>query len=273
MPPTMECNRRCRWLQVACRGFAAAGALAVCCLGRPAAAQPIFADGFENGTGCAWSAFLVFGESFDTDGPAWPASWSVAGGVDTADVTGGRGRLRPAPTSYSLARMKTAAPTRDVAVTFTLVFEQQSTQGVGFYVRQNGGYLQQTNPNGQGYAIFVEGFRGFPRLGLWKEQGGVETELAFFNLAQPYLDGLVYAVRFRVAQQNPTTTHLYGKVWLASDPEPTDWMVDVADSTVAALQGTTGGIALDSWSSLQNPPLVFHTLVDDVAVVLACPKN
>jgi hypothetical protein len=251
----------------------AAAAIAICCLVAPAGAQPLFSDGFENGTGCAWAVFLVANETFAVDGAAWPSGWSQTGGVAAADVTGGRGRLRPAPTSYSLARMDAAVPTRDVEVTFTLVFEQQSTQGVGFYVRQNGGYLHDTDPEGQGYAIFVEGFRGFPRLGLWKEDGGEEIELAFLNLAQPYLDGLVYAVRFRVLQQNATTTHLYGKVWLASDPEPTDWMVDVADATIAALQGTTGGIAVDSWSSLQNPPLVFHTLVDDVRVVLACPAN
>jgi hypothetical protein len=253
------------------RGVAALALAATCLLAKAAVAQPLFDDGFEDGAGCGWDALVIAGETFGADGAAWPAGWSVAGGVDTADVSGGRGRLRPSPTGYSLARMKAAVPTRDVEVTFTLVFEQQSTQGVGFYVRQNGGYLQQTDPDGEGYAIFVEGFRGFPRLGLWKEQGGVETELAAFNLAQPYVDGLVYAVRFRAVQQDAATTHLYGKVWPASGAEPAGWMVDVADSSVATLQGTTGGIAVDSWSSLQNPPLVFHTLVDDVAVVLACP--
>jgi hypothetical protein len=255
------------------RSLAAAVVLTLGCVAGPVAAQTIFENGFEDGTGCGWSAVVIATETFPADGAAWPAAWSVAGGVDTADVAGGRGRLRPAPTNYSLGRMKASVPTRDVEVNFTLVFEQQSTQGVGFYVRQNGGYLQQTNPNGQGYAIFVEGFRGFPRLGLWKEQGGVETELAFSNLAQPYVDGLVYAARFRVFQQSASTTHLYGKVWLASDPEPADWIVDVADSSVAALQGTTGGIAVDSWSSLQNPPLTFHTFVDNVAVIRACPEN
>ena len=271
MPRAMQKSRCPRRARTAGLAVLAAAASAICCLPSPAAAQPIFDDGFEDGAGCGWDAFVIATEPFAADGASWPPGWSETGGVAAADVTGGRGRLRPAPTSYSLARMDAAAPTRDVEVTFTLVFEQQSTQGVRFYVRQNGGYLQQTNPEGEGYAIFVEGFRGFPRLGLWKEQGGVETELAFLNLAQPYLDGLVYAVRFRVIQQDEATTHLYGKVWLASAAEPAGWMVDVADSTVAALQGTTGGIVVDSWSSLQNPPLTFHTLVDDVVVVLACP--
>ena len=270
MPPAVQTRRRRpRWAVRS--SLVAAAALALCCVVVPAHAQTIFDHGFEDGTGCAWDFVVIAAETFPTNGAAWPAAWSVAGGVDTADVTGGRGRLRPTPTNYSLGRMKASTPTRDVEITFTLVFEQQSTQGVGFYVRQNGGYLQQTNPNGQGYAIFVEGFRGFPRLGLWKEQGGVETELAFLNLAQPYVDGLVYAVRFRAVQQDASTTHLYGKVWLASGAEPAGWMVDVADSSVAALQNATGGIVVDSWSSLQNPPLTFYTPVDDVAVALACP--
>ncbi len=168
---------------------------------RPTAAQTIYGDGFEDGTGCGWSAFVISTEPFaGADGAPWPSPWSVAGSVDVGDLSVGRGRLRPTPSTYSLARMTAPTPTRDVEVAFALSFEQQSTQGVGFYVRQNGGYLQQTNPEGQGYAIFVEGFRGFPRLGLWKEQGGVETELAFLNLATPFVDGLVYRARFRTIQ-------------------------------------------------------------------------
>ena len=244
-------------------------AMASSCLLSPASAQLVFEDGFEDGTGCAWDVVVVFAESFGVDGAAWPAHWQVAGGVGSAAVAGGRGRLRPTPTGYSLARMKSAVPTRDVEVTFTLSFEQQSTQGVGFYVRQNGGYLQQTDPEGQGYAVFVEGFRGFPRIGLWKEQGGTESELAFLNLAQPYVDGLVYAVRFRVVQEDASHTHLYGKVWLASGAEPAGWLVDVSDDT-GVLQAISGGIVVDSWSSLQNPPIDFHTFVDDVGVALAC---
>jgi hypothetical protein len=167
--------------------------------------------------------------------------------------------------------MKAAIATRDVEVTFALSFGQQSTQGVGFYVRQNGGYLQQTDPPGQGYAVFAEGFRGFPRIGLWKEQGGVEEELAFLNLATPYVDGLLYRVRFRTIQETASATHLYGKVWLASDPEPAGWQVDVADSSVAALQNATGGVVVDSWSVLQNPPISAFTFVDEVALARACP--
>ncbi len=239
---------------------------------RPAAAQTIFGDGFEDGTGCGWSAFVISTEPFfGADGAPWPAPWSVAGSVDVGDLSLGRGRLRPTPSNYSLARMKAPAPTRDVEVAFALTFEQQSTQGVGFYVRQNGGYLQQTNPQGQGYAVFVEGFRGFPRIGLWKEQGGVETELAFLNLATPFVDGLVYRARFRTIQQDESATHLYGKVWLASNAEPAGWQVDVADSSVVPLQGATGGIAVDSWSVLQDPPITAHTFVDEIGIALACP--
>ena len=46
----------------------------------------------------------------------------------------------------------------------------------------------------------------------------------FLNLAQPYVDGLVYAVRFRVVQQDASTTHLYGTGWLASGAQPAGFM-------------------------------------------------
>src|SRR5438309_6936098 len=99
---------------------------------------------------------FTFQENFAAaDGSAWPSAWHELGGVATATILGGRGRLTPLATSYSLARMGHTAAQRDVEVTFQLRFEDASSQGVGFYVRQNGGYLK-TATHGAGYAVFVE---------------------------------------------------------------------------------------------------------------------
>ncbi len=76
-------------------------------------------------------------------------------------------------------------------------------------------------------------------------------------------------MRFRLVQEDATHSHLAARIWAASDPEPGTWQVEVSDAT-AALQALSGGIALDSYSSSNPPSPVFDTLVDDLAVVLAC---
>jgi|CXWL01.1.fsa_nt_gi hypothetical protein len=236
----------------------------------PASADELLQEGFETGSGlCAWATGQthVFTESFSgTDGSGWPTGWQAAGnGVALADLLGGRGRARPVASSYALARLAANPTTRDVEVTFTLTFEDVTTQGVGFYVRQNGGYLQQTMPHGQGYAVFVEGFRG-PRIGVWKEEDGQEIELAFrADAALGYANGTPFRVRLRVQQSGPGSTHLQARVWPAAAAEPAAWDVDTIDAT-AVLQGITGGIGVDSWSTHTAPPLTAHTLVDDILV-------
>lgn len=236
----------------------------------PASANELLQESFETGSGlCAWASGQthVFTETFTgSDGSGWPAGWQAAGnGVALADLSAGRGRARPVASNYALARLTAGPSTRDVEVTFTLIFEDVTTQGVGFYVRQNGGYLQQTMPHGQGYAVFVEGFRG-PRIGVWKEEDGQEIELAFrADAALGFVNGTPFRVRFRVQQSGPANTRLQARVWPAAAAEPAAWDVDTTDGT-AVLQGVTGGIGVDSWSTHTVPPLSAHTLVDDILV-------
>ena len=60
-------------------------------------AQTLFIDGFERT--CGQSSFM---DSFNqADGSPWPAPWINLGGVTTADIRGGRARLRPAPSLQS----------------------------------------------------------------------------------------------------------------------------------------------------------------------------
>ena len=225
-------------------------------------------DGFESGCGN-----LTYAEPFALgNGSAWPAPWAVLGNVALADTQQGMARLRPMPTNYSLARMGAATSTRDVEVRFSLRLEDLATQGVGFYVRQNGGYLTQTATHGQGYAVFVEGpFRGQSGFGLWKELNGTESELPLGHVLSAIAANTDYRVRFQVQQTSPTQTSLRAKLWLASDAEPASWQTSVVDAT-AVLQNISGGIAVDSWSSLTFPTTISaHTFVDNIELISLCP--
>ncbi|MDZ4813005.1 MAG: SMP-30/gluconolactonase/LRE family protein [Pseudomonadota bacterium] len=230
--------------------------------------DPIYANGFEQSCGIA-----SYSENFtQPDGAGWPIPWVAVGGVALADIQTGRARLRPTASAYSVARMRSPLGSRDVEVRFSFTLEHEPTQGVGFGVRQNGGYLTQTNPMGQGYAVFLEGsFRGLAGIGLWKEENGVETQLAHSppSVAGPSA-GITYRVRFRTHQINATTTGMQARFWPASGIEPEGWQVSVTDST-AVLQNITGVFASDSWSSIQNPAAITaHTFVDDIQIEPLC---
>lgn len=260
--------------------------LSMVAAGPAAAAANLFFDGFEVGSECAWSqatgvtggpaccGALLLEENFALpDGAAWPAPWVEAGNeVALADVQQERGRLRPEPSAYSLARMVAPGTAATVEALFTLVLEDAASQGVGFYARQNGGYLQQTLPPGQGYAVFVEAFRG-PAVGVWREQGGLEQEIeVLFDNALGLASGVPYRVRYRLEDPPPgalaTAALLRARVWPAGTAEPALWQVEAVDGT-GVLQNVTGGFAFDSWSVL-TAGITAHTLVDDLQIFALC---
>lgn len=208
-----------------------------------------------------------FQESFDLeDGAAWPAPWTVLGGVAVADVQGGRGRLVPVASGYSLARMGAPLDCVDAEATFAFEFTDGSTQGVGFYVRQNGGYLEATTPRGLGYAAFAEAFREPAGIGAWREIEGREEQL---EATAPFAiePGVVHRVRLRVTQDGSARTLVRIKLWRDGEPEPQAFQLERTDAT-PALQGLRGGIAVDAWSSLTSgQPLELY--VDDIVVTAA----
>lgn len=225
---------------------------------------------------------VVYVESFAlADSDPWPSPWTVQPNVAFSDIQGGSARLRPTLTSsYSLARMTADLPAdeSDVDVTFTLEFGDTTSQGIGFYVRQNGGHLQLTPTHGQGYAVFVEGYAVFGEgggqqgIGLWKEVDGVEIALTRTLLpAGTMLDGERYRVRLRVHQASPTETWLRAKLWPEGDPEPGGWNVEIVDAE-PVLQGVAGGLAVDSWSryTTGDPGPQGDTFVDDIEVTRLC---
>ena len=218
---------------------------------------------------------LVLAEDFTgSDGAAWPAPWTPLGGVALADLQGGRARFRPVVSGYSLARMGAAVDTGDVDVRLVAELGDESTQGLGFYVRQNGGWLQQTPTHGAGYAVFVEKFRPDgaeqPGIGLWIEQDGVEIPLQIDFGEVPMVAAARYAVRLRVhdgaTSGGVPATRLQAKMWPEGAAEPAAWTVEHVD-TNPLLQGVTGGVAADAWSDLTDPFATPTDLfLDDVLV-------
>ena len=257
--------RRFVRLSSALRG--AVVALLACAGARAAVVDVLYVDGFEAGCGN-----LIYAEPFAlSDNSAWPAPWTVLGNVQTADVQQQMARLQPNPTTYSLARMGADIVSSNVEIRFTLRFEDIATQGVGYYARQNGGYLMNTTPHGQGYAVFVQGFGfGIPQgLGLWKEIDGTESLIAQVAPPSTLVNGVDYRVHFQVQQQDATHTQLRAKLWLASDAEPA-WQISATD-LAGVLQNLSGGIAIDSWSNYQSPtPISAHTFVDNVELISLC---
>lgn len=231
---------------------------------------------------------LLFADDFTgADGSPWSSPWTVlADSAATADRLSGEGRWRPrlSPVGYTLARLSAplgAAGERDVDVTYTVRFEAIASQGIGFYVRQNGGYCTADNttpcapaPAGAGYALFLHGgFLGTTGMELWKEEGGNEIQLAP-PTALTIANGVRYRVRFRCTQSTPTTTFLGAKFWPEGSPEPATWQASLIDAT-PSLQGDAarGGLGVDSFF-LQSGSCAFaapsHAFLDDVEVRRFC---
>src|SRR5260221_11931954 len=73
---------------------------------------------------------FAFQENFAAaDGSAWPSAWHALGGVDTAAILGGRRRLTPRASAYSLAPMGHTPPQRDRERTFPPPLPAPSPQG------------------------------------------------------------------------------------------------------------------------------------------------
>jgi len=211
-----------------------------------------------------------FTETFDgPTGAPWPEPWIAMGDIAAADLRSGWGRLRPTTSDYSLARMLLPLDCQDVDATVTFVLTETTTQLAGMYGRHNGGFLQETTPRGRGYAVTAENFRTTDGLSLWRELGGTEQDIT--ATAPVTFEAFVpYRMRLRVKQQTPDVTLVRGKVWLASDPEPDAWTVEVYDNA-SGLRKRSGSVALDAFSSVMPGADAFDVYFDDLVVTQALP--
>src|SRR5215471_5947437 len=117
---------------------------------------------------------LIYSESFaGTNGSDWPAPWYPIGNhVAFHDIQDNQGRfgsdgLGP----YPLARMQLPNfQEQDIDVSWSVTFEDPTSEGSGVYVRQNGQYI------GDGYALFLEGaFSPSTHLAFWTAVNGDEN--------------------------------------------------------------------------------------------------
>lgn len=214
----------------------------------------------------ARAADLPYETSFDgTDGTPWPAPWFTSSAFVTVfDLQGNRGRLNG--DAQRVARMLLPGYSAlNVEAQVTFEFEDYTAQGIGFYVRQNGGTLHEYLPHGQGYAMFLKGPWVWPEdLGLWREIDGVETQFAtgYNPIASGLQNGVRYRLRYRVSQASPTSTLLQAKVWPESESEPAGWTVESTD-TEPLLQGTPGSFAIDIYNNIGTS----HVFIDDLQIV------
>ncbi len=204
------------------------------------------------------------------DNTAWPSSWTTVSSAATVsvDIQNNRGRLQSnlydgVSTVTALTRViNSSVNLQDVDVVFTVEFEDFVNQGVGFYARQNGGYLTELATNGQGYSVFWQG-NTIGEFGLWYELNGVETLIqSVENPLASVLNNTAYRIRFQIIQE--TNTKLRAKVWLASNTEPAAWNINFITSSISGLQNISGGIAVDLLN--YNTAATGTIFVDDITV-------
>jgi hypothetical protein len=211
------------------------------------------------------TAQLPYLQSFDgPDGSPWPAPWTaITPNVTVQDLQGNRARLNGTLAYVARMHLPDFAET-DVEVTVTVEFANVAGQGFGFYVRQNGGYLQDSVPHGQGYAMFLKGGWGWPEdLGIWHELDGVEIQFAtgYNPIPGGLQDDTPYRLRYRVTQLDAFTTSVQAKVWPAAAAEPVPWTVETL-GTAGVLQGTAGSFAIDIYNQSGTEPI----FIDDLEI-------
>ncbi|HET6585904.1 MAG TPA: hypothetical protein VFG69_20750, partial [Nannocystaceae bacterium] len=205
------------------------------------------ADDGGSSSGGAADDGLPLHEAFTGDGGPWPSPWSAVGSaVLAAELDDDRGRL--SGSMGDVARMILPGyEVVDLDATVVVAFDDASRQGIGFYARQNGGVLHETEPPGQGYCVYVEG-EGVANLGIWRELGGVEQLIAGVDspIAGGIQAGVAYSLRLQIVQAG-ATTELRTKMWRTDEPEPVAWALEIEDGT-PELQDTAGSFAVDVYN-------------------------
>ena len=191
---------------------------------------------------------VIYDEAFEgANGADWPEPWEIVGSnIIDAEIDDGRARM----SGENNLTARLALPGHDEVdadITVVVEYENFAAQGYGFYARQNGGALQQTDPHGQGYGVYAEG-GALRSLGIWKEVDGVESPILEVPDAVPggVDSGVPYVIRFQCLQGDGTTT-LRAKMWREGDDEPEAWMVETEDST-PELQDQSGSFANDVYN-------------------------
>lgn len=224
----------------------------------PDTTDPETTDPDDTGNETGVPGDTIYDESFDgPDGSPWPEGWQPGGtSVMNVVLDGGRGRMAAATNKTGRVTLP-GFDVVDAEVNVVVEYENWSAQGFGFYVRQNGGVLQDTQPPGQGYGVYAEG--GFMQaLGIWDEINGAENPVQEAPGVVPggVQNGVPYHIRFQCYQDGNVTV-LRAKMWIEGETEPEDWMVETQDDR-PELQGTAGGFAADVYNYAGTGSVYVH---------------
>jgi len=229
-------------------------------------------------------------DGLSNDAP-WPAPWVVAPSspVQSFTIQNGQACLEglvltggmPATGEQNLARLVT--PSLNIAnfdASFQITLEDPQNQGLGFYGIQNGGFFTLSDPDGQGYGIFIRGYSA-DEFTFWYEFEGDEVlhhQVSFTSIASVgnSFTTETYNIRYQVEYIDPTVgTIQRAKIWLAGSAEPENWIIPdtigtdfpaINPRTIPSLQNITGGFVVDLYN-FNNPG------VENATTASACIDN
>jgi PKD repeat protein len=165
-------------------------------------------------------------------------TWTPAGTAADMAVTGGSGRLTPAPGTTAGGSLDVAA--QDVAVQADVVLDRAATGG-GSWVTLGSRLVGGTKYSAQLYYAAD----GTVQLSLVRTVSWNETWLAGTTLPGRYTPGTALTVRFEVEGTAPAALRV--KAWTAGTEQPADWQVQATDAT-AALQ-RPGNLRVDVYTA------------------------
>ena len=216
--------------------------------GGPAA--PFLLDTFTRTEPIAWGSADIGG------------AWTLTG---PATVAGGVGRMAPVP-GKGVYAFSDAIGTRDMDMQAILTASAVGVAndagpglGGGLFIALYGRCSSDTTSRYVGSVIVQSG--GVIGLGLVARVAGVDTSLVRITVSPVVVAGEALRVRFQIVGASPT--RLRGKVWKASESEPTFWPAEAEDSTPALQQpGRSGASAY--LSNTSDVPVV--TTFDELTV-------
>lgn len=173
----------------------------------PASGTVIAQDTFQRSDQSQWGNA--------TDGQTWGGD---ANTLNVFSIVNGQGQVANGYTSYS-AVLGPSTANAEVLLTGSLSFFGWSTTNIG-------AILRWSDPNNW-YKAYIDG----SNLIIQKRVNGNFNTIA----ATPFTPSAnsLYSIRFRVVGNT-----LYAKAWLASNPEPANWMLTVNDGSLSS--GTCG---------------------------------
>lgn len=182
--------------------------------------------------------------------------WTLSGSADRVSVEGGAARL--APNVGETLRGVLGDPSAldvDAAMSVTV---PDPPDGIGVYVSLHARVVDDSGAAAYRFQVVVTD-AGETKASL-KNTNNDSLVARDVVLDPPYVTGTALRMRLQVEGSGPT--HLRGRLWRDSDPEPDTWTVEADDSTADLQTAGALGISAYTSSSATRPAVVtFDELV------------